>query len=86
VEHFAPARLAFPGDPIGLQLGRPEASVTKLLVSLDPTIEALEFGLEHGCDAWLVHHPLFFTPTRSLVEDTPTAKVAARAISAGMAL
>lgn len=78
--------MAFPGDPIGLQIGHPDRPVTKLLVSLDPTLYALYHGIEHGCDAWLVHHPLIYSPAKSLVETTPTAKVAAAAIRADMAL
>lgn len=86
VERHAPPSLAFPGDPIGLQLGHPDRPVTKLLVSLDPTLPALEHGLDQGCDAWLVHHPLIYQPIKSLVETTSTAKIAAQAIRADMAL
>lgn len=76
VESIAPPELAFPNDPIGLQIGDWDAPVTKLAVSLDATPRGLEQLLAKGCDAWVVHHPLIYHPLARLTDDSYTASLA----------
>lgn len=62
LEGLAPRRLAEAWDNPGLQVGEPEAPVTRILVSLDPTLEALREAARRNADLLMTHHPLIFKP------------------------
>lgn len=40
--------------------------ITKLLISLDPTIEAMKYAVENGFNTLLTHHPLIFKSLRGI--------------------
>ncbi len=61
-----PFSLAESWDNCGLQAGRPEASVTKVLVALDVTMEVMAGALAWGADLVLTHHPLMIAPLKQL--------------------
>ena len=61
-----PFCLAESWDNCGLQAGRPEASVTKILVALDVTMEVMAGALAWGADLVLTHHPLMIAPLKQL--------------------
>lgn len=61
-----PFCLAESWDNCGLQAGRPEASVTKVLVALDVTMAVMDGALAWGADLVLTHHPLMITPLKQL--------------------
>ena len=68
LEEKAPLVLAQPGDNCGLLVGDRAAVVRRVLAALELTAEVLEEALSGGCDTVLTHHPLLFSPVRSLVE------------------
>lgn len=57
-------------DNAGLQVGRKEMDVHKVLVALDATDEVIDFARENGCDFILTHHPLLFSPVKKVTEDS----------------
>jgi len=71
LDSLAPAGLAEPWDNSGLLVGDERAPVRRVLVALELTEPVLSEALTGGYDTVLVHHPLLFSPVRSLVESHP---------------
>lgn len=62
LERIAPRRHAFDFDKIGLQVGSPDARVSRAVVSLDRSLGAVEAARTAGAQLLLSHHPLIFRP------------------------
>lgn len=62
IEGIAPKALALPGDPVGLQCGEPDRPVTRLMMSLDATMETVTQAAAFKADLLVTHHPLLFEP------------------------
>lgn len=71
LERLAPTCWAQPGDPVGLQLGRPTQEVTTVLVVMEVTRAVLTEARRLGAQLIITHHPLLFTPLAQLRTDTP---------------
>jgi len=70
LELVAPSRLKFPWDRIGLQVGDPNADVTRAAVSLDRSMGAVRFAAEQSCELLIAHHPLIFSPIETVTSHT----------------
>ena len=68
---LAPEQYAMEGDRIGLLCGHLDAPVTKIVVSLDASLEAAEEATELGAELLLTHHPVYWK--LSAVNDTNPA-------------
>jgi len=73
---LAPLEYACDWDHVGLQVGEAEKEVKKILLSLDPSLEAAEEAGQKGCDLILTHHPLFFKPITALTGRNEVEKTA----------
>lgn len=73
-------------DAVGLVAGDPEATVTKVMFAVDPTIEVAREAVEWGADLLVVHHPLFLTPVSSVAATTPKGRTLHTLTSGGCAL
>ncbi len=60
IHGWIPPETAQPYDNVGLQVGDPEAPVTKALVALDMTPQVLDEAVETGSNLIVTHHPLLF--------------------------
>ena len=80
VERLAPPALAEGWDNSGLQVGDPEARASRVLVALTPLPEVFEEAEEIGADFLLFHHPLIFTPLKSLDTGSQPGALLARAV------
>jgi dinuclear metal center YbgI/SA1388 family protein len=81
-----PFAWAEPWDRVGLLAGDPSDDVTRVLVSLDPTPDALDRAAEMRASVLLTHHPAFLDPLESVVAAPGTHGVAYRATRLGIAL
>jgi dinuclear metal center YbgI/SA1388 family protein len=88
MERIAPRRLAVEGDRdrVGLAVGSPEDVVERVLVALDPTLEAVAEAAAAGAGLLLTHHPLLFRPLNAVRTDAPVGAVVAAALTRGVAL
>ena len=86
LERLAPALLAQPGDNSGLLVGEERAAVRRILVALELTEAVFDEALAAGCDTVLTHHPLLFTPFRSLLESRPRERLLRRLVAQHMTL
>lgn len=86
LEKVAPANLAFPDDPIGLQLGRKSDPVTSCIVSLDPSPSSLAFAIQAQAHALVSHHALIYNPVRTLAGDSAQVRSIRTAIEKNLAV
>ncbi len=66
-----PPETAEEWDAVGLVWGDPQASVSKVMFAVDPTLEVAEEAAEWGADLLVVHHPLFLKPVHGFAATTP---------------
>ena len=77
LEAWAPSETAESYDNPGLQIGRPDAEVSGVIVGLDLTPDLITQALRAEANLIITHHPLFFAPIKSL---TPSSLVGAMAL------
>ncbi|MFH0728354.1 MAG: Nif3-like dinuclear metal center hexameric protein [Pseudomonadota bacterium] len=80
METIAPSGLAEKWDNSGLQLGKRNWPVRKIVTALDPGPEVIAEATRLKADLLITHHPLLFAPLKSIDLDTPTGTIIARAI------
>lgn len=66
LENIAPTVLAEPWDNPGLQVGSYSQEITKIFLSLDPTLRALRSAGRRNAQLLFTHHPLIFKPLSRL--------------------
>lgn len=86
VEELWPESLAEDWDAVGLVVGRPAASVQKILFAVDPTIEVVEEALDWGADLLITHHPLYLRGVNSVAATSGKGQVVHALIESGCAL
>ena len=86
LEKLAPKALAEPGDNCGLLVGAEEATVRRILVALELTEPVLDETTTGGYDTVLTHHPLLFSPVRSLVDSRPRDRLLRRLVAGNVNL
>lgn len=86
LETVAPARWAEPWDNPGLQVGSPTHEIRKILVSLDPTWEALRSASAADAQVLFTHHPLIFKPLSHIQGDVFPGNVILEAIRKNVAV
>lgn len=75
MEKIAPRKLAETWDNPGLQIGGVDWPVKKIMIALDPSLEALNNAIEKSADMLITHHPLFFSPIKSIDMSTPAGRI-----------
>jgi dinuclear metal center YbgI/SA1388 family protein len=60
IDEVAPFSLAEKWDNSGLQVGSRDMEINKILIALDPTMEALEKAISLNARLIITHHPLLF--------------------------
>lgn len=74
MERYAPSYLAIDKDPIGLQVGDPNAMVNGVLVCLEVTKEVVREAVSKGANWIIAHHPVIFRPLKALRLDQPEGR------------
>lgn len=74
LEERVPSSLKLDFDNVGLLCGFPEREVSRVLVVLDITQQAIEEALSLHAELIVSHHPVIFTPLRRVCTDTPKAR------------
>lgn len=73
-------------DPVGLQLGDPEASVSTVAVCHEVTEEVVERLEQHPVDLLISYHPLLFAPTTNMLAGRSPGARSYRLIRCGVSL
>ena len=66
IEEKAPLQLQESYDNAGLQVGDPEAEVSRVLTTLDVTEESVRLAVGIGANLIVSHHPLLFHGTKQI--------------------
>lgn len=69
IEAAYPKSAALEGDNVGLQAGRAEKEVSKVYLALDATDKVVEAVLKAGADMLVTHHPLIYSPLKSVTDE-----------------
>ncbi len=85
LEQIAPSRYAFSSDHIGLQIGDPSATVSKIVVSLDPSLAVAKFARSNGAQMLVCHHPVIWDPLTDLRFDSYKGSVVRELVEGGIA-
>ncbi|MGI8908895.1 MAG: Nif3-like dinuclear metal center hexameric protein [Candidatus Sumerlaeaceae bacterium] len=86
IDDFAPFRLAYEWDNVGLQIGNPAAQIERLVVALELNDRVLGFAIAQKAEAILTHHPLIFKPQRNVTTDTLAGRLQMELIQSSIAL
>lgn len=70
LKSIAPLELQLDFDNSGLQIGRVSAPVERVLLALDVTSSVIDEAERMGAQLIISHHPLIFTPIKSVTDDT----------------
>lgn len=86
IETLAPLSLQESWDNSGLQVGHPEAGVTGVLVTLDPTPERIDEAIALGANMVVSHHPLIFKGLKSITDSNRTQRAVEKAVKGDIAV
>jgi len=86
IAKIAPPGLAESWDNPGLQVGDPTDTVSSIMVALDATPAVIKSALDSGCNLLITHHPLIFTPRKSISAATPEGASLFTAIRGGLSI
>lgn len=69
IEATYPREAALGFDNVGLLAGRGEKEVEKVYIALDATDAVIEQAAKAGADMLITHHPLIFSPLKSVTDE-----------------
>ncbi len=79
--------LAYKWDKVGLQIGRAEAEIKKILITLDIDDDVIEEAVNAGSNLIISHHPLIFEPIENITDSSSgSSKKVLKLIEKGIAV
>lgn len=75
IDGIAPFRNQDAWDNSGLLVGDMNARVKKALISLDASLKTADEAISSGCQLVITHHPIIFSPLKSLSAESPEGKL-----------
>jgi dinuclear metal center YbgI/SA1388 family protein len=85
-EQFSPKGLAMEDDKIGLQIGRLNKKVDKIMIALDVLEEVIDEAIEKNVQLIIAHHPPIFRPLKSVLTDTVQGRMIEKLIKHDIAV
>ncbi|MDO5754892.1 MAG: Nif3-like dinuclear metal center hexameric protein [Tissierellia bacterium] len=79
-ENIVPLNLQEEWDHCGLQIGKKDQEIKKILLSLDIDHDTVDHAIEIGADLIFSHHPLIFTPLKEITDSPSVEGVVMKAI------
>jgi len=86
MEAIAPLAFAAEWDNVGLLVGRREAKVRRVLLTIDLTAAVLDEAIGERIDLICTYHPVMFQAIKRLTDQQPGTEILLRAIGAGIAV
>ncbi|MDK7214099.1 Nif3-like dinuclear metal center hexameric protein [Corynebacterium pyruviciproducens] len=83
--HYPP-RLAEEWDKVGLSVGDPADTVTKVAFALDPTYGVVKAAIDSGAQMLITHHPLLLKGVNYVNAATPKGRIIHTAIRGNLAV
>lgn len=66
IDGFAPFSSAMSYDNCGLLIGDGETELSGAVISLDATMDSLQYALDNRCNLIVTHHPIIFNPIKRI--------------------
>lgn len=85
-EQFSPKKYAMDGDKIGLQIGRLNKRIDRVMVALDVLESVVDEAIEQNVQLIIAHHPLIFRPLQQILTDTGQGRVIEKLIKHDIAV
>lgn len=85
-EEFAPKKLAFPKDKIGLLIGSLSQPVKRVMVTLDVLENVADEAISKKVDLIVAHHPVIFHPLAQVRADEGQGKIVTKCIKNGISV
>jgi dinuclear metal center YbgI/SA1388 family protein len=86
MEELAPSSLAESWDNVGLQVGRLDQPVYKVIIALDPTPSVVAFACAQKADLLITHHPLIFHSVKNVNLDLYPGNIIEAAVKNGLTI
>ncbi len=86
LEELAPLELQDSWDNSGPQIETGRGEIKRVLAAMEITYDVIDEAEAMGADMIITHHPLFFSPVKSLSEDEIPGGYALRLIRAGISV
>lgn len=86
METWAPSALAYDWDKVGLQIGEPGQPVQRVLTCLTVTAAAVARAEQWGAQMIVAHHPILFSPLKTLRTDHPHTRLCLRLTQGNIAV
>ncbi len=80
LDAVSPASLAVDWDNVGLLVGRSDKEVKTVCVALDPSDDVIDEAADLNADLLITHHPLIFSPLRSVTYGSAVGRKIAKLI------
>ena len=81
LNEFCPFDTACDFDNVGLLVGDKNANVTKAIIALDCTLDAVNQAIETGAELIITHHPIIFSPLKSVTAESTVYRLIKNNIS-----
>lgn len=75
IEEWAPTRLAYDWDNVGLQVGSLNKPINKVMVTLDVIESVVDEAIDNNVDLIIAHHPLLFSPMKQIDTNSVKGKI-----------
>nr|WP_295969418.1 Nif3-like dinuclear metal center hexameric protein [uncultured Bacillus sp.] len=85
-EQFAPKRYGMEGDKIGLQIGRLNKPIERVMIALDVLKNVVEEAIEKKVDLIIAHHPMIYRPLQNILTDKLPGKMIEKLIKHDIAV
>jgi len=86
MKQFAPLELAESWDNVGLLLGDPASTVTRVMTCLTVMPGVVDEAIVEGANMIVSHHPILFRPTQKITADRPESAMLWRLARANIAV
>lgn len=86
MESLAPLAFAAPWDNVGLLVGRREAPISRVMLTIDLTAAVLDEAVSQRIDLICTYHPVMFKAIKQITGSRADGEVLLRAIKAGVAV
>jgi len=80
IEEFAPTQLAEEWDNSGWQVFLGDREIKKIMLALSPSLDVIDQAVNKGCELVITHHPLIFSPLKTLNREDTVSSVIVKAI------
>jgi dinuclear metal center YbgI/SA1388 family protein len=75
MENWAPSGIAWEKDNVGLQIGSGRNQLKNVLLCLEVNSRVVEDAIKKKCNLIVSHHPLIFTPIKSINSSDDNSKI-----------